>query len=58
MKLENKNISNIGDLYEIYKYCNYDKDLTKDYFKSNLNIYSNFHINNMIKQMENIKYIY
>lgn len=58
MKLENKNIGNIGDLYEIYKYCNYDKETTKEYFRNNLNIYSNFHINNMIKQMENIKYIY
>ena len=57
MKLENKDIHNIGDLYQIYKQCNYDNDITKEYFKNNLNIYSKFHSNNLVKQLENIKYI-
>ena len=55
MKLEDKNIKTIGHLYQIYYGYFYDEEAMLFYIKNNLGIYSNFYINNMMKQLNVIK---
>jgi len=52
-----KNINVIGDLYNIYKMNNYDKKLFEEHLRINVGIYSNFYINNVIRQIEIIHYL-
>ena len=58
MMFELRGIYTIGDLYKIYKNIEYDNKLFDYYLKNNLNIYNNFYINNIIKQLNFIKYIH
>jgi hypothetical protein len=55
MKLESNNINTIGDLYEIYKKCEYDNARFENYLRNGIGIYSNFFINNAKKQVDIIK---
>lgn len=55
MKLENNNINTIGDLYEIYKNCEYDNMHFENYLRNSIGIYSNYFISNAKKQVNIIK---
>jgi len=55
MKLESNNIYTVGDLYEIYKNCEYDNARFENYLRNSIGIYSNFFINNAKKQVDIIK---
>jgi hypothetical protein len=57
MMFELRGIYTIGDLYEIYKNLKYDIKLFDYHLKHKLNLYNNFYINNIIKQLNFIKYI-
>jgi DNA polymerase III epsilon subunit-like protein len=52
MIFNQKNIYNIGDLYNIFIKLNYNKDFFEDYIKTVLNIYSNYYRQNIIKQID------
>lgn len=56
MKLENHNIHTIGDIFTIFKENNYDNQLFEQYVKSKYGLYSKFYINNIIKQLNVIKF--
>jgi hypothetical protein len=55
MKLEKININNIGDLYNIYKKMNYDKDIFYNFLRNQCNIYVDFYAKNITKQIDMIK---
>ena len=55
MKLERLNINNIGDLCDIYKKMNYDKELFYQFLKNQCNIYIDFYAKNIVKQIDMIK---
>jgi DNA polymerase III epsilon subunit-like protein len=57
MLLEEKGVSIIGDLYEIFKNVDYDNDNFEYYLKTYLGVYSKYYIGNMIKQLNIIKYL-
>ena len=56
MYFEKKNINSIGDMFDIFKKLNYDNEQFNLYLK-NIGIYSNYYINNIIKQMVMVKYL-
>ena len=56
MKFETKNINTIGDIYQIYKNNDYDKDLFEQCIMNKYGLYSKYYINNIIKQLTIIKY--
>jgi DNA polymerase III epsilon subunit-like protein len=51
MKLEDKKINTIGDMYNIFKKCNVNQDHFDLYLRNNLGLYSDFYINNIKKQI-------
>ena len=55
MKLEKININNIGDLFDIYKKMNYDKDIFYNFLRNQCNIYIDFYAKNITKQIDMIK---
>ncbi len=55
LKLDEKNIKKIGDLYLIYQTYSFDKSLFENHLKTNLGIYSNFIVKNFVKQMDVIR---
>ena len=56
--IDTVSISNtIGDMYNIFKKCNYDEDHFEIYLRNNLGLYSNFYINNIKKQIKAINYL-
>lgn len=57
MMFERKNINTIGDMYTIFKNCEYNNDKFEIYLRNNIGIYSNYLINNVIKQLNAIKYL-
>jgi DNA polymerase III epsilon subunit-like protein len=57
MLFEDKNIYTIGDIYNIYKMNNFKDDEFQYYLKNKLFIYSNFYINNILKQLNVIHYL-
>ena len=46
----------IGDIYAIFKNNNYDETKFEEYLRIKLNMYSNFYIKNLIKQINIIYY--
>jgi DNA polymerase III epsilon subunit-like protein len=56
MNLESKNIKSIGDIYKIFKNLNNDETEFKLYLK-NIGIYSDYYINNIIKQIKIINHL-
>ena len=57
MLFEMKNIYTIGDMYNIYKMYNFNNEEFQNHLKTKLFIYSNYYINNMIKQLSVINYL-
>ena len=57
MVFETKNIYTIGDMYNIYKMNNFNNEEFQNYLKTQLYIYSNYYIGNMIKQLTAIHYL-
>ena len=57
MMFDMKGVNTIGDLFDIYKDLDYDDKTLDWYLRYKLNIYSNFYVNNIIKQLGFIKYI-
>ena len=55
MTLERMNINNIGDLCEIYKKMNFNKDLFFNFLKNQCNIYIDFYARNITKQIDMIQ---
>ena len=51
LNFEGRNINTIGDIYDIFKKCNMDKDEFESYLRNMLGLYSNFLIGNIIKQI-------
>ena len=56
MNFESKGYSTIGDLYLIFKNNEYDNMKFEEYLRNKLNMYSNFYIKNLIKQINIIYY--
>jgi hypothetical protein len=57
MNFESKGYSTIGDLYLIFKNNEYDNIKFEEYLKNKLNIYSNFYMKNIIKNINMIHYL-
>jgi phage-related protein len=57
INFEGKNINTIGDMYNIFKSCNFNDNCFELYLRNNLNIYSNFYVNNIKKQLNIIHYL-
>jgi len=57
INFEGKNINSIGDMYNIYKVCNFNDDCFELYLRNKLNIYSNFYVNNIKKQLNIIHHL-
>jgi hypothetical protein len=57
MFLEVKNIHTIGDLYTVYKKYHFNNIDFENYLRRELLLYSNFYINNIIKQINMIHYL-
>ena len=57
MNFESKGFSTIGDLYLIFKNNEYDNIQLEEYLKNKLNIYSNFYMKNIIKNINMIHYL-
>jgi DNA polymerase III epsilon subunit-like protein len=55
-KLEKKNFKTIGDIYNIFEQYEYNNKIFEKYIRNDLNIYSDFYINNILKQINVIKY--
>ena len=55
IKRKKININNIGDLFNIYKKMNYDKDIFYNFLRNQCNIYIDFHAKNITKQIDMIK---
>ena len=58
MKFENKNIYNIGDVYNIFKLNNYNNQDFESYMRNIVGIYSNYFLSNLIKQLNVIKHLH
>jgi DNA polymerase III epsilon subunit-like protein len=58
MLLNAKSIYTIGDLYDIYRNCNYDINIFEDYLRTKLNIYSDYYRSTIIKQISIIHYFH
>jgi DNA polymerase III alpha subunit (gram-positive type) len=56
INFEMKNIYTIGDLYDVYMGCYYDNKDFEVLLRNKFNMYSNYYISNIIKQMEVIRY--
>lgn len=56
INFEMKNIFTVGDLYNVYMGCYYDNKDFESLLRTKFNIYSNYYISNIIKQMEVIRY--
>jgi DNA polymerase III epsilon subunit-like protein len=57
MYLEVKNVYTIGDMYDIYKMNNFNNIFFENYLRTQMCIYSNYYINNIIKQLNAIHYL-
>lgn len=57
INFEGKNINTIGDMYNIYKACFFNNDCFELYLRNKLNIYSNFYVNNIKKQLNIIHHL-
>jgi DNA polymerase III epsilon subunit-like protein len=57
MMFERKNINTIGDIYIIFKNCACDNKRFEIYLRNNVGLYSNYLINNVIKQLNAIQYL-
>jgi DNA polymerase III epsilon subunit-like protein len=57
MKLEDKNIKTIGDLYYLFQKVEYKDANFEDCLRTAYNIYSKYGISNMIKHMKIIKHL-
>jgi len=57
INFEGKNINTIGDMYNIFKSSHFNDDCFELYLRHKLNIYSNFYINNIKKNINFIHYI-
>jgi DNA polymerase III epsilon subunit-like protein len=55
MKFELKNIYTIGDMFNLFKELNFDKNQFEFYLKNTFGIYSNFFIRDTIRQLHFIK---
>ena len=55
INFEGKNINTIGDLFIFFKINEYDNEKFTLYLRDTLGIYSNFYINNIVKQFTIIK---
>lgn len=58
LRLENKNINLIKDLYNIFKENNFNTENFEQVLRNKYNIYSNFYINNIIKSIVAIYYFH
>ena len=56
INFELKGYITIGDIYAIFKNNNYDETKFEEYLRNKLNMYSNFYIKNLIKQINIIYY--
>ena len=54
INFQNKNIKTIGDLYNIFKNKDYNNEEFEIYLKDKLNIYSNYYLKNIMKQINTI----
>jgi len=57
MELEIKKINTIGDMYNLFKNVNFDKNAFDFYLRNSAGIYSNYFINDTIKQLNFMKYL-
>jgi DNA polymerase III epsilon subunit-like protein len=53
---EKYNINCIGDLYQVYKNTNFNKEIFELFLKNKLNIYSNSIVHNIVSQLNLIKH--
>ena len=51
MQLEKKGINSIGDLYNIFKECDFTIEKIEEILKNKYNIYSNYYLTNIIKSI-------
>jgi len=58
IRLEDKGINLIGDLYNIFKETNFNIESFEVILRNKYNIYSNFYLNNMIKSIVIIYYFH
>ena len=57
INFESKGYVKIGDIYLIFKNNNYDNIKFEEYLRNKLNMYSDFYIKNLIKNINVIHYL-
>ncbi len=58
IRLEDKGIIFIGDLYNIFRENNFNNEIFENILRNKYNIYSNFYLNNIIKSIAVIYYFH